>query len=76
MKANVIVVYPGPWWGWEVVRDGDTKVEPMSFDEQQPAMEYANAMASAMTPCWIRIEDLRGRVVAEWEAGHNQPLAA
>jgi hypothetical protein len=64
MQENIFVVYPGAWWGWEVVREGED--EPMCFDGRRLAIDYARAMAIAMSPSVVRVENARGIVKAEW----------
>jgi hypothetical protein len=70
MQESIFVIYPGALWGWEVVREGDD--EPMCFDGLRLAIDYARAMATAMSPGVVRVENARGIVAAEW---HTRPAA-
>jgi hypothetical protein len=72
MQENVFIVYPGVLWGWEVIREGDE--EPMCFDDRRPAVDYARAMAIAMSPGEIRIEDARGFVRVAWKTRSGQEV--
>jgi Uncharacterized protein conserved in bacteria (DUF2188) len=73
MQENVFIVYPGALWGWEVIRDGHDD-EPACFDERRPAVEYARAMAIAMSPGEVRIEDARGFVRVTWKTRSGQEV--
>lgn len=70
MQENLFVVYPGALWGWEVILEGQD--EPMYFDDRQLAIDYARAMAIAMSPGQVRVEDARGFVLAEWPTRSGQ----
>ena len=72
MQQNLFVVYPGALWGWEVILEG--RDEPMPFDERKQAIDYARAMAIAMSPAQVRIEDARGFVLGEWHTGSGQEV--
>jgi len=72
MRENVFIVYPGAPWGWEVVREGED--EPMCFDDRRPAVDYARAMAVAMSPGEVRIEDARGFVRVAWMTRFGQEV--
>lgn len=63
--AHVLVVYPAPWLGWEVVEEGST--EPVSFDDEDDAIRFANSVAASLAPSKVQLEDARGQVRAEWE---------
>ena len=72
MQENVFIVYPGALWGWEVIREG--RDEPMCFDNRRLAIEYARAMAIAMSPGEVRVEDARGFVQAAWKTPSGQAV--
>lgn len=72
MQENLFVVYPGALWGWEVILEGQD--EAMPFDERKQAIDYARAMAVAMSPAQVRIEDARGFLLAEWHTDSRQEV--
>ncbi len=73
MARRVFVVYPGAFWGWEVILDGDD--EPLIFGDKRSALACAEAMARVAAPATLRLEDWYGRVEAEWEV-HAEWLPA
>ena len=72
MQENVFIVYPGALWGWEVIREGQD--EPVYFDDRRPAVDYARAMAIAMSPGEVRVEDARGIVRVAWKTRSGQEV--
>ena len=46
----------------------------MYFDDRRPAVDYARAMAIAMSPGEVRVEDARGIVRVAWKTRSGQEV--
>ena len=73
MARQIFVVYPGAFWGWEVILDGAD--EPLVFGDKGSALACAQAMARVAAPATLRLQDWYGRVEAEWEIQKEWLLA-
>jgi len=60
----LIVVYPSALLGWEVL--APKSEEPQCFEDRASAVEHARALAEAMRPSRIQIEDWYGHIECEW----------
>jgi hypothetical protein len=67
------MIYPGAVWGCEVRRDA--RDEPRCFDRRQFAIGEPRAMAIAMSPGVVRIEDAGGFVETEGNPRPGQQIA-
>lgn len=65
MRSLLYVVYPGAWWGWDVVRDGSDN--DVNFETQEAALEYAFDAARMLGSARVALEDARGQVQALWD---------
>jgi hypothetical protein len=65
MNSSRYVVYPGAWWGWDVVREGAS--EEMNFETRESALDFAFSIARLLGPADVVLEDGRGIVQGRWE---------
>ena len=63
-EIPVVIVPPGPVFGWAVACKGGTQSH--FFSDKKVAITYARSWAEANRPARVRVESKEGKIEAEW----------